>query len=142
MILRREAVEARLKELDEVLQELSKYHDLAQKDIARDLSKRWIVERGLIAAASLIFDVTDHILAGHFGVYADSYEESLHMLQEKGVIPEALLAEIKGLGGLRNILIHRYLDIDPREVLASYRKGMETFPHFARDVLRWLDAQG
>ena len=38
--------------------------------------------------------------------------------------------------------IHRYLDIDPREVVASHSKDMETFPRFAREVLAWLDAQG
>jgi len=38
--------------------------------------------------------------------------------------------------------IRRYLGIDPREVVASHSKGMETFPRFAREVLAWLDAQG
>jgi uncharacterized protein YutE (UPF0331/DUF86 family) len=141
MILRREAVEARLKELDEILQELGKYRDLSPEELRRDLSKRWILERGLIAAASVIFDVADHILAGHFGAYSESYEESLRLLQANGVISAELFAEIRGLGGLRNILIHRYLDIDPREVVASHSKGMETFPRFAREVLAWLDAQ-
>jgi uncharacterized protein YutE (UPF0331/DUF86 family) len=142
VILRREAVEARLRELDEILQELGKYRDLSADDLRRDLSKRWIIERGLIAAASVIFDVADHILAGHFGAYPESYEESLRLLQERGVISEQLLSEVRGLGGLRNILIHRYLDIDPREVAANYAKGMSTFPRFAREVLAWLDAQG
>ena len=36
--------------------------------------------------------------------------------------------------------IRRYLGIDPREVVASHSKGMETFPRFAREVLAWLDA--
>ena len=57
------------------------------------------------------------------------------------MISEELLSEVKGLGGLRNILIHRYLDIDPGEVMASYAKGMNNIPRFAREVLGWLDAQ-
>jgi len=65
----------------------------------------------------------------------------LRQLREMGVISEELLPQVKGLGGLRNILIHRYLDIDPGEVMTSYTKGMETFPRFAREVLAWLDAQ-
>lgn len=141
MILRPEAVETRLKELDEILQELGKYRDLSPADLRADLSQRWVVERGLIAGASVVFDVADHILSGRFGAYPESYEESLRLLQEKGVISEDLYSEIKGLGGLRNILIHRYLEIDPREVAASLKKGMETFPQFAREVLAWLDAE-
>jgi len=119
MVLRREAVEERLKELDRILQELDKYRGMSWKAFRTDLSLRWIIERGLIAAATVIFDVIDHILAGHFGVYAESYEDSLALLRDKDVISEGLYQQIRGLGGFRNILIHRYLGIDPREVFIT-----------------------
>ena len=65
----------RLKELDEIIQELFKYKDANPDTLKRDLSQRWIIERGLIAGASIIFDVTDHILSEDFGCYAESYNE-------------------------------------------------------------------
>jgi len=139
MILRREAVEERLKELDEILQELGKYRGVTWETFRADLSQRWIVERGLIAAASVIFDIADHILAGHFGLYAETYEESLESLHDKEVISEELYRQIRGLGGFRNILIHRYLGIDPHEVLENFHKGLEVFPRFAQEVMAWLD---
>jgi uncharacterized protein YutE (UPF0331/DUF86 family) len=139
MILRREAVEERVKKLDEILQELSKYRDAPWKEFQASLSQRWIVERGLIAAASMIFDIADHILAGHFGCYSETYEESLQRLAEKGVLSEKLYEQIKGLGGFRNILIHGYVDIDPREVFDNFHKGLHVFPRFAHQILKWLD---
>ena len=141
MVLRREAIEQRLRELDEILQELDKYRDLDLETLRRNLSQRWIVERGLIAAASIILDVADHILAGHFGVYVETYEESLQALQDKAVISVELYGQIKGLGGFRNILVHRYLGIDPNEVFDNFQKGLAVFPAFAREILAWLDAQ-
>ena len=57
----------------------------------------------------------------------------LRQLRDKGVISGELLSQVKGLGGLRNILIHRYLDIDSVEVMASYAKGMNNIPRFARE---------
>jgi uncharacterized protein YutE (UPF0331/DUF86 family) len=139
MILRREPVEERLKELDEILGELGKYRHTAWEAFQADLSRRWIVERGLIAAAATIFDVADHILAGHFGLYAETYEESLELLRERAVISEELYQQVRGLGGFRNILIHRYLDIDPREVYENFTKALEVFPAFAQEILAWLD---
>jgi len=139
MVLRREAVEERLKELDRILQELDKYRGMSWKAFRTDLSLRWIIERGLIAAATVIFDVIDHILAGHFGVYAESYEDSLALLRDKDVISEGLYQQIRGLGGFRNILIHRYLGIDPREVFDNLSKGRVVFPAFAQEILAWLD---
>ena len=141
MILRRETVEQRLKELDEILQELAKYREADYETLRRHLSQRWIVERGLIAAASIILDVADHILAGHFGAYVETYEESLQALQDRAVISAELYGQIKGLGGFRNILVHRYLGIDPDEVFDNFQKGLVVFPAFAREILAWLDAE-
>jgi len=45
MVLRREAIEERLKELDVTLQELGKYLDLTWEKFQADLSQRWIIER-------------------------------------------------------------------------------------------------
>jgi uncharacterized protein YutE (UPF0331/DUF86 family) len=142
MVLRRQAIEERLKELDEVLQELDKYRDVAWEAFRADLSLRWIAERGLIAAASIIFDIADHILAGQFGFYPSSYEGSLEALHDRKVISADLYGRIAGLGGLRNILIHRYLQIDPREVLEHLQKGLTVFPRFGREILAWLDELG
>jgi uncharacterized protein YutE (UPF0331/DUF86 family) len=142
MVLRREAIEERLKELDEILQELTKYRGMTWEEFQADLGQRWIVERGLIAAASVIFDIANHILAGHFGVYAETYEENLAALRDKGVVSQELYQQIRGLGGFRNILIHRYLDIDPREVFENFGKGLAVFPGFAQEVLTWLEELG
>ncbi|GAB4541557.1 MAG: hypothetical protein Kow0063_32490 [Anaerolineae bacterium] len=139
MVLRPETIEQRLKELDEILQELVKYREIELEVLRREVGQRWILERGLIAAATIIFDVADHILAGHFGIYAETYEESLGMLRDKAVISEELYRDIKGLGGFRNILVHRYLDINPDEVFESFQKGLVVFPAFAREILAWMD---
>lgn len=139
MVLRREAVEKRLKELAEILQELGKYRGVGLEALRREVGQRWILERGLIAAATIIFDVADHILAGHFGVYPETYEESPGTLRDRAVISEELYREIKGLGGFRNILVHRYLDINPDEVFESFQQGLVVFPAFAREILAWLD---
>jgi len=109
MILRHEAIEERFKELDTIMQELGKYGDISWDAFNSSLSQQWIVERGLIAAASVIFDVADHILAGHFGDYAQTYSESLAKLHEQGILSAKLYGQMKGLGGFRNILIHAYL---------------------------------
>jgi uncharacterized protein YutE (UPF0331/DUF86 family) len=142
MILRHEAIEERFKELDTIMQELGKYGDISWDAFNSSLSQQWIVERGLIAAASLIFDVADHILAGHFGDYAQTYGESLTKLHERGVLTAELSEQIKGLGGFRNILIHAYLEIDPQEVYENYHKALKVFPQYIREVLAWLKDTG
>lgn len=141
MVLKRDVVERRLKELDEILQELNKYRKVERKMLNEVLSQRWIIERGLIAAASLILEIADHILASHFGMYVDTYEESLASLQQRGVISAELYRQLKGLGGFRNILVHSYLGIDTKQVFENFQKALVVFPQFGREILAWLDAQ-
>lgn len=139
-MIRRESIEERLKELDVIHRELSRYHDTGLDSLKKDLSKRWIIERGMIAGASVIFDVADHILSEEFGVYPESYEESLKGLFDNGVISEHLYLQIKGLGGFRNVLIHRYTGIDPDLVFENFRKGLIVFSHFEKEIIGWLDS--
>jgi len=84
-------------------------------------------------------DVSDHILSEVFDFYAESYEESLKGLFEKGVISEELYKQIRGLGGFRNIQIHRYTGIDPDLVFENFHRGLKVFPRFAGEVLAWME---
>lgn len=141
MVLKRSVITERLKELDRVLQELHQYRRDSEEQMHSNLSQRWIIERGLIAAASLILDIASHILASHFGDYRQTYESNLVGLVEHGVISSGLYHELKGLGGFRNILVHLYQNIDPHQVWESYQKSLIIFPQFAQEVIAWLDEE-
>jgi uncharacterized protein YutE (UPF0331/DUF86 family) len=139
MVLKPEIVLERLKEMDTALEELSLYQRKSPEDFKTSLSLRWTVERGLIALANFVFDVADHILSGYFGVYSDTYEETLQQLQDKGVISEDLYRRIKGLGGFRNILVHDYLKVDLKEVHRNLLKSFEVFSAFSSEIQQWLE---
>jgi uncharacterized protein YutE (UPF0331/DUF86 family) len=141
MVLKPDAILARLKELDQILLELDKYRDLAWDKFMESLSQRWIIERGLMAAAAMIFDVSNQILGGHFAQYPGSYESSLEMLHNAQVLPSELYEQMRGLGGFRNILAHGYLEIDPRLVYENLEKGLRVFPRYGQVILAWLDEQ-
>ena len=142
MVVRREVVEERLKELDTILGELAKYGDKEAADFRSSLSLRWTIERGLIAAATVILDVADHILAAHFGLYSDTYEDALRLLFENQVVSKKLFEEIQGLGGFRNILVHQYMKVDLEELARNVRKAFKVFPRFSEEVQNWVDRLG
>lgn len=139
MTLEQESIRARLRELDTVIAELSKYRHLTMSDLEADLSQRWIIERGLLAAASMIFDIANHILASQFNNYPDTYESILAELARQTVISDELYSQMKGLGGFRNILVHEYIRIDPKEVYKSFVKGLDIFPAFMKEIIQWLE---
>ncbi len=138
MVIKKEIIKEKLKELDTILQELSKHKGHTVDEITVSLSLRWTIERGLIAAANLIFDIADHILGGHFGVYPETFEDSLRLLKEKEVISPEVYSRLKGLGGFRNILVHEYLKVDMKELSKNFARAFEDFPAYSREVQNWL----
>ncbi|MCZ7668775.1 MAG: DUF86 domain-containing protein [Chloroflexi bacterium] len=141
MVLKRDSIIERLKELDTVLQELNQYTSLTEEDIRADMSQRWIIERGLIAAASLILDVADHILVGQYGIHTTTYEESLLRLQDKKVISEPLYQNLREIGRLpQHPGASLSRDRSPPG-MGKLSKGMNTFLQFAQEILSWLEKQ-
>ena len=138
MVLKPEVILERLKELETVLEELSRYRDKTQEEIRVSLSLRWTIERGLIAAANIVFDVTDHILSGHFGVYPDTYEDSLQLLREKDVMSLELYSRLKGLGSFRNVLVHEYVRVNVSLLSSNLTQGFKVFPAFSSEIREWL----
>ncbi len=138
-MFKRAVVEMRLKELDAVVSQLNKYRDLKLDTMKQDLEKRWVVERGIEAGAQLILEIADHILSNHFGYYSETYEDSLKGLLEKNVISEELYSQIKGLGSLRNILVHQYIQIDLNIVFNSFHKSLKVFPLFTQEIMDWME---
>jgi len=139
VVLKREVVQRRLEELDWTLQRLSRHRGVDPEDYRNDPDLQWIVERGLLLAAGLVFDVADHVLSGHFGRHPETYQASLDGLSEEGVISSALHEKLHGLGGFRNLLVHEYLELDPKEVLGHLERAFGVFPAFAREILGWMD---
>jgi len=60
LVLKREVLERRLKELDRIVAELRRHPIESLEGYRGDLGRQWILERGLITAAGIVLDVADH----------------------------------------------------------------------------------
>lgn len=144
MVLDQRTVERRLSELDQVIAELRRMTDssgepLTAAALDQDLSLRWSLERGLLAAANLVIDTANHIAAGHFAVHPDTYEDGLRLLAARKVVDDATYGGMRGLGGFGNVLAHDYLDIDLEGVLRWRSRLLEVLPTWITEVTTWLD---
>jgi len=135
-------VRARLEEIARVMAELGKYRGTGADALRQDMSLRWIVERGILAGAGLVFDVADHVLASVFSEYPDSYEASLTALRDHAVVSGPLYDRIHGLGHVRNLLAHDYVKID-MDLLAQHLEDMlSLLPDVCAELDAWLTSRG
>ncbi len=139
MVIKKESILERLKRLEEVIEELEHCRGQPLDAFCKEVQRQWIVERGFILAAECVADIAGHILSGRFKVQPADHEDAIRRLAEKGVISSALAAELRGLAGFRNILIHEYLRIDPVRVHQYLESRLGELDDFIAQITEWLD---
>ena len=111
MVFKKEVVTERLIKLDETLKVLRKYQGIDWERYESDIELQWVVERGFILAAEIVFDIGAHILASKFSIYPDEYEEIIKKLGAQGIISQELTNGLEGFAEFRNILVHEYINV-------------------------------
>jgi uncharacterized protein YutE (UPF0331/DUF86 family) len=75
------------------------------------------------------------ILLRETGARPASFGEVFQMLCERGIIPRDLAAAMRRFAGLRNLLVHRYWEVDDTRLCRELREeGLKTLRRFMRHV--------
>ncbi len=138
MVLRPDVVRERLAALGGYVLRLREVARTPRDEFIADWRATWLAERGLQLAAEAVFDVANHVLAGALNEQATDHEDSLKRLAARGILSAGLGERLRGLGGLRNVLVHRYLEIDPGRVFDHVEKALRDFPDFISEIETYL----
>lgn len=111
--------------------------DVAQ--LNDDPVARAAVERLLQVIVGLAFDINAHLVAKTLGRSPETGRASFHDLVEAGVLDEALAATLAPSAGLRNVLVHHYVDLRMDLIADAVRTVGDGFPAYITAVARYLD---
>jgi uncharacterized protein YutE (UPF0331/DUF86 family) len=131
-------IHRRLGELDGYVAELSKFQAYSLDDLTGDMAKAWAVSHGLQLAIQAVLDIGNHILAGQ-GVHAADYTDVIDKLGETGILPAGFARKIRGMAGLRNIIVHEYTGVDLKKLYNFLKNNLSDFTDFARYVTHYLE---
>ena len=79
-----------------------------------------------------------HLVAAAGKVRPPGYRDSFTAAAEVGALPADLAARIAPSAGLRNILVHQYLDADLAIVAESVGQAIADYSAYVREVATWL----
>lgn len=119
--------------LDSALRQLRKHQGRSLDELTRNTDEAWAVERGLQLCAQNALDIATH-LAASAGLDAPDYTTAIDHLVGLGILPQDFAARFRGIAGFRNVLVHAYLDVDPRRVHALLNERLADFAEFATHV--------
>lgn len=94
------------------------------------LSIRYSIIQLVEAAATICL----HIMHTVYGFYPESYPSCFLIMHEKGWIPKNLGNKLATVSRLRNLLVHRYWEIDDERVYRETKEGLKDFLEFVEIV--------
>lgn len=135
----REAVEARIRDINDALQILKEILSRRFKDLTtyEKLSIRYLVIQLVEASSSICI----RILLNAYDETAEGFPQCFARLGSKGVLPEDLAYRLASAARLRNLLVHRYWAISDEKVYESIRNGLRDFEEFVMRVRRLLNEE-
>jgi uncharacterized protein YutE (UPF0331/DUF86 family) len=139
--LNAESVQRRLVALRERLDELGQLGDITADRLEKDWMVRAAVERVLTQLVELAAQINTHIVTAAGNVPPTEYRESFAAAAEVGAISTELAAKIGPSAGLRNILVHQYLDADLEIVATSVAESITDYSAYVREVASWIRDQ-
>ncbi len=127
----REVFDRRLGKLEELLRRL---RSLAQRDRQEFLSQatlRASAERWLHLAAECTLDLAHHLIAERGWKTPATYREAFQILRDEGVLTAEMAKEMEAWAGLRNVLVHLYLEVDPDRLFEILRTDLDQLESYA-----------
>ena len=134
----KEVVEKKFQQLNSYLKELEKNRDISLGEFLSSLSKQWLICHGLQLSIQIIMDVGNHILASIGENQIEDYVDIIDKLGEKRIIPSEFAKAIRGMAGLRNILVHEYVAIDLKKIYDILQNRLRDFYNFMEYINRFI----
>ena len=131
-------IKLRLDKILTSIELLKKTSDLSIEDFLKDRIIQLATERSLQIAAQSVIDISTHLVAhNHWGT-PKSYKDSVDIISKNGIIDSNLAARLIDLVKLRNVIIHVYLEIDPKIVHKSAEYSVDDLKKFIEAIKKIL----
>lgn len=132
-------IKRKLAELDTYLGQLKEYQDIKLSDYKSQWKTQRIVERTLHIMIELCVDIANHIISDCDLRPPTSYADTFSVLMEGKIINKSLSERLQKMAKFRNILVHRYEEIEPEIVISILRKDLKDFDLFKKAILNFLN---
>lgn len=132
-----EVVRRRLREIDRRVAALRTVAAGGREALLADPDLQAQVERHLQVAIQSTIDIAMHILAENSSAAPEDYGSAFTLLGREKVIPDALARRLRPAAGLRNVLVHAYVEVDPAQVW-GHLDDLDDLVAFAGEVESYL----
>lgn len=132
-----EIVNGRLREMTENILLLEELKSTPLDEFCHDPKKFKLARYCLQLSIQCLLDVCHHIIVDNNWPRPKSNQEAIEIIAGNKIIPKDFAAQILPMTGLRNILVHEYLEVDSKRIY-GYLQNLQDFREFQKHILAYL----
>jgi uncharacterized protein YutE (UPF0331/DUF86 family) len=131
-------VQAKLRLLDELLDALRGLGEVSGDRLRSDQIVRLAVERVLTQGVDLVAAVCTHVVSAQGHRTAATYRAAVQDAAAVGLVSTELADLLASAVGLRNLLVHEYVQVDLDLLAQAVPAALHDFGAFVAQTARWL----
>lgn len=129
----------KLSRLNMYLEKLKPISKKSFKDYTSDFYLKTSTERLIQLIVECASDVNNHVVVETKNRPPEDYSISFIKAAEVGAISMDLANRLKGSGGMRNILVHEYMEINDEKVYRSLPLAIKDFKQYIKEVEKFIE---
>ncbi|HLC19464.1 MAG TPA: DUF86 domain-containing protein [Candidatus Nanoarchaeia archaeon] len=134
----REKIIQKLDMMDSYLNELESMLPSTVDDYIENLQVRRACEKTIELAIEKVIEILSSIIVEkRFGI-PSSEESIIEIAQKNKVLSISLAKKIRAMKGFRNILVHKYGEVEDEQVFQYFSNELGDFDLFKREILKFV----
>ena len=121
-----------------LLDELDRLGTIDADRFAREFATQLVVERIVSQLVDLAAGINAHVVTVEVGESPPDVRRSFDAVADLGLIDRDLAERLGPSAGLRNVLVHAYVDLDVGLLVAAVPLATEQYGEYVRQVARWV----
>lgn len=138
--IERDIVITRIELMVRYLNRLRQFESVSLETYLNDFDLQLISERLIQLLVEAASDINAYLLVQLHQDTPSTYFDSYIKAGQRGIITRELAEQLAQSAGMRNILVHRYKDIDSQLVFSAIPEALQQYPLYIQQITVYLDS--
>jgi uncharacterized protein YutE (UPF0331/DUF86 family) len=137
-MISKDVVNAMIDLIDENIRLIEEIRSQGYESFSGSFRDIQAAKHSLQEAIEACLDIGSHIIAEKGFRRPENYKEIFMVLEEEGIICPELSLKLQEMAQFRNLLVHRYGQIDTRRIYIIMSNDLKDIQMFAKNILKYI----
>lgn len=137
-MISKDVVNAMIDMIDENIRLIKEIRSQSYDSFSGSFRDIQAAKHSLQEAIEACLDIGSHIIAEQGFRRPEDYKEIFKVLEENGIIDHVLSEKLQEMAQFRNLLVHRYGQIDTRRIYIIMSDDLKDIQEFAKSILKYI----